>query len=44
MNESSKSTTGRASEPGACEGEGEDEVDTTHFGCWGMLVGQPLCD
>lgn len=34
LNKSPESATSRASEPGACEGEGDYEVEATHFGCW----------
>jgi hypothetical protein len=45
LNKSSDAATSRASEPGAREGESDDDVDTTHSGFWGagyilVLVGQ----
>lgn len=36
LNKSPESATSRASKSGACEGEGDDEVEATHFGCWGI--------
>lgn len=38
MNKSSDSTTSRAGQPGASEGEDEDDVEATHFGCGGIVV------
>lgn len=44
LNKGSESTTSRAGQPWASEGEGKDEVETTHVDCWRgeMLLGQPL--